>query len=100
MDFLNAIAKVRFGSARPQRVQLCKGGRTPMDLLCMEPGQKLKVHAGRWAYYVITGAARVESRLSAADLSAGHLAVTAQDEEHTLSTAGEQRLVCLAIGQA
>ena len=98
MDILNAIAKVRFASARPQRVQLAKGGKTPIDLLCMEPGQKLKVPAGRRAYYVVTGAARMEGKTTAADLAAGQLALLAEDEAHTVAAAGEQRLVCLVIG--
>jgi hypothetical protein len=99
MDILNAIAKVRFASARPQRVQLHKDGRTPIDMLCMEPGQKLKVPGGWWAYYVMTGTARIESNASASDLPAGQFAVTGRDEGHTVSSAGEQRLVCLAIAR-
>ena len=99
MDILNAIAKVRFASSRPQRVQLAKGGPAPIDLLCMEPSQKLKVPAGRRAYYVVTGAARVESAATAAtDLAPGQFALTAEDEAHTISAAGDQRLVCLVIG--
>jgi hypothetical protein len=100
MDILNAIAKARFASAKPQRVQLHKGSRAPIDLLCMEPGQKLRVTDGPWAYYVLTGTARMESGESSADLPAGQLAVLAGDELHTIATGGEQRLVCLAIGGA
>ena len=98
MDVLNAIAKVRFASARPQRVQLARAGRTVIDLLCMEPGQTLKVPAGRRAYYVVTGGARVESKGAANDLAAGQLAVMGEGEAHTVSAVGEQRLVCLVIG--
>jgi quercetin dioxygenase-like cupin family protein len=99
MDVVNAIAKVRFGSAKPQRVQLRKGPRGPIDLLCMEPGQRLKAEGGRWAYYVVTGTARVEAGGAATDLSAGQLALTEAGEGHTLCAAGEQRLICLAIGE-
>jgi len=99
MDVVNAIAKVRFGSAKPQRVQLRKDARCPIELLCLEPGQKLKVADGRWAYYVVTGAARVESGGAAEDVPAGHLAAASRGESHTLSSAGEQRLICLAIGE-
>ncbi len=99
MDVVNAIAKVRFGSAKPQRVQLRKDAKAPIELLCLEPGQKLKVTEGRWAYYVITGAARVESGGKSSDVSAGHLALASEGETHMLSSAGEQRLICLAIGE-
>lgn len=99
MHVVNAIAKVRFGSAKPQRVQLRKDARAPIELLCLEPGQSLRVAGGRWAYYVVTGAARVESGSAAADVPSGHLAIPPEGEKHTLSSAGEQRLICLAIGQ-
>jgi mannose-6-phosphate isomerase-like protein (cupin superfamily) len=98
MDIVNAISKVRFASARPQRVQLHKDGRAPVDLLCMEPGQSLKVSAGRWGYYVITGAAQVESGGKVSPLPTGQLAVTGEGEPHTITAAGEQRLVCLVFG--
>jgi hypothetical protein len=41
----------------------------------------------------------VESGSAAADVPSGHLAVVPDGETHTLSCAGEQRLICLAIGQ-
>ena len=79
-------------------MQLHKDGRAPVDLLCMEPGQSLKVSSGSWAYYVVTGKAELESGGTTSPLPTGQLAVTAKDEVHTITAAGEQRLVCLAIG--
>ena len=54
MDVLNAISKVRFNSARPQRVQLFKCDEFVCELLCLEPGQELTA-TGRRAYYLIAG---------------------------------------------
>jgi mannose-6-phosphate isomerase-like protein (cupin superfamily) len=99
MDIVNAIAKARFASAKPQRVQLHKDGRAPIDLLCMEPGQSLKVSSGSWAYYVVTGTAEMVSGSTTSRLPTGQIAVAAKDEPHTITAAGEQRLVCLAIGR-
>ncbi|HUT61099.1 MAG TPA: hypothetical protein VNA25_24900 [Phycisphaerae bacterium] len=97
MESVNAIAKVRFGSAKPQRVQLRKDAHASIELLCMEPGQKHKVASGRWAYYIVTGAASFAGKDSQADLATGQLAVTEPGETHTICTAGEHRLVCLAV---
>lgn len=99
MDIINAIAKVRFASARPQKVHLGGLARTPVELLCMEPGQKLQVPHGQWAYYVVSGTACVESKITTAHLPAGQVAVTAMDEDHTIAAEGEHRLVCLVIGK-
>ncbi|HUS46709.1 MAG TPA: cupin domain-containing protein [Phycisphaerae bacterium] len=97
MDLINAIAKVRFSSARPQRVHLHKGKTLLAELLCMEPGQHRKIDRGQWAYYVITGAATITIHDKTSDLSAGQFAAVGPGEPHTVANAAEQRLVCLAI---
>lgn len=97
MDFVDAIAKVRFASARAQRVGLCRGGPLTVDLLCMEPGQDMNVSSGRWLYYVIKGQAKVVGDGEAV-VSAGQMAATGPEEAHNIANVAEQRLVCIAIG--
>ncbi len=97
MDVVNAIAKVRFGSVRPQRVQLSKGEAFQAELLCMEPGQQVSVASGQWLYYVITGSAELAAGGRTTELPPGQFAASAPDEEHTLSAAGDRRLVCLVF---
>jgi len=97
MDTINAIAKVRFATSKPQRVQLHKGSALSADLLCMEAGQSLKVDRGEWVYYAVMGTAELSADGQTAQVSAGHLAAFAATEAHTVRNAGEGRLVCLAI---
>jgi len=96
MDLVNAIAKARFGSARPQRVQLVKGEAMLLELLCLEPGQQLEVSSGQWAYYVVAGAATVTAGGKAQPLPTGHLAAFGLGEPHVLANQADQRLLCLA----
>ena len=97
METVNAISKVRFTSAKPQRAQLHKQRGLLVELLCMEPGQKLQTNRGQWTYYVITGKATVTSGKDKSAVPTGQLAASAPDEKHTIANTGEQRLVCLAI---
>ena len=98
MDTVNAIAKARFASAKPQRVQLQKDDDgLSVEMLCLEPGQDVSVRSGQWAYYVVTGTAVVQTGDQRHDISTGHVAVSAPDERHTLSNASETRLICLAV---
>jgi len=96
MDIINAIAKVRFNSARPQRVQLAKCDGTDCDLLCLEPGQELSAK-GPSAYYIITGSGQVKLKSESRDLAMGHFLHCADGESHTLINSSEQRLICLSI---
>ena len=100
MEIANAIAKVRFASARPQRVQLHKSDDLQVEMLCMEPGQQIKTRSGQWVYYVVTGKAAVTSGKETAELPTGQSAATAPDETHTIANADESRLICLAVGRA
>ena len=97
MDSINAIAKVRFGSAKPQRVQLKKNTHGTIDLLCMEPGQKHRVASGQWSYYIVTGKANFAGKASQVEVATGQIAVSEPGETHTICTTGEHRLVCLTI---
>jgi len=99
MESVNAIAKVRFATVKPQRLQLHKGGGLVADLLCMEAGQEISVNAGQWTYYVVTGAASVTSGGRTFQLSVGELACSEPAETHTVANAGEGRLVVLATGK-
>lgn len=99
MDIVNAIAKVRFSSAKLHRAQLHRGDGVVIELLCLEPRQKLRAQTGQWAYYVITGTATVTAGEAESAVPTGQLAAGAPNEKHTLANAGEQRLVCLAIGR-
>jgi mannose-6-phosphate isomerase-like protein (cupin superfamily) len=100
MDAVNAIGKVRFSSAKPQRVQLHKSAGLLAELICMEAGQELNVPAGELTYYVVMGTASISAGGQTAEIPPGHFAATGADEAHTISNAGEGRLVCLAVGQA
>ena len=98
METVNAIAKVRFGSARPQRIQLHKGAELVMELLCLEAGQKIAVNSGCWAYYVVTGKASVSDGRQSGELATGQLVAMDPPQRHTIANAGEGRLVVLAAG--
>ena len=97
MNVVNAIAKVRFSSARPQRVQIHKGRGLLVEMLCLESAQKLRVEAGERAYYVVTGTAVVSAGGEKATLPAGQAAAFARDEPHEIATAGDGRLILLAL---
>ena len=98
MEMVNAIAKVRFASARPQHVHLFRREHYEAQLICMESGQQAKVTAGPWTYYVITGRMRLEGAGESVELGPGQIAATGPSERHSLVNTGEERLVCLAIG--
>ena len=98
MDVVNAIAKVRFASARPQRVHLARNDAYHVEMLCMEAGQETKVTDGPWIYYVVTGTAKVAAGAQSGELSPGQAVTTGSQEVHTVANAGDGRLVCLAIG--
>ena len=112
MDLINAIAKVRFSSAKPQRVQLHKSKALLVELLCMEPGQQLSMDAGEWTYYVVTGTASVTHEGETSDVPTGHFAAIAPVEStgakgdssrletSVLANATERRLVCLVVTAA
>jgi len=95
MEFVNAIAKVRFASAKPQRVQLHKGPDLLAELLCLEPGQKVQVDGGQWLYYVITGNAAITDGKTTTQLSAGRFAAS-EDHRHAIASADDRRLIVLA----
>ncbi len=97
MERHNAIAKVRFASARAQRVHLWRADGCVVELLCMEVGQETRVTSGAWCYYVATGTAELRAGGGAERLAPGQMGTTEPDEEHTLANAGEGRLVCLAV---
>jgi mannose-6-phosphate isomerase-like protein (cupin superfamily) len=98
MDVVQAIGKVRFASARPQRVHVSRSDLCAVEMLCMEAGQEAKVTAGPWTYYVVMGTAGLTSGPRREELTAGQAATTGADEVHTVANAGEGRLVCLAVG--
>ena len=98
MDFVNAIAKARFGTAKPQRIQLRKGPELLVELLCMESNQQFTVKSGEWAYYVVTGTAMLTADGEATQVPTGQLAAGGFNEEHTIANAGEGRLVVIATG--
>lgn len=99
MELLNAMAKVRFASVKPQRIRLHKAGAAKVELLCLEPGQKLNVASGQWVYYVAKGQAVIAAGETSGELTAGDMAATDDGEQHSISNAGEQRLICIAVGQ-
>ena len=98
MNLVNAIAKVRFSSAKPQSVQLHNSEALLAELVCMEPGQQLKVATGEWTYYVVTGTAAFIANGDSSVVPAGQFASFAPGESHVVANETEQRLVCLAVG--
>ena len=99
MNFVNAIAKVRFSAGKPQRILLHKETSLQADILCLEASQEMPVKNGPWSYYVVTGTASITCGGQTTQVPAGQLAISG-DEPHTLANADERRLVCLAIGRA
>ena len=98
MNFANAIAKVRFASAKPQRVILAKNSHLTAELLCLEPGQEMKITSGQWNYYVITATGSFSSNEQVEDVPTGQFAASDPGETHTLANNTEQRLIILAVG--
>lgn len=95
MDAVNAISKVRFNSAKPQRVQLLQSESGQADLLCLEREQSTDLD-GPGMLYVITGTATVTgSDAGETKLSSGFLGRC--EGRCTLVNSSEQRLVCLAF---
>ena len=98
MDIVNAIAKVRFSSARPQRINIHKSGQLVAELLCLEPGQEVKVNSGQRLYYVIRGTATLATADKKDELPMGQFAAAEPDEKHSIINASEQRVICLTVG--
>jgi quercetin dioxygenase-like cupin family protein len=100
MELVNAIAKVRFSSVRPQRVRLHHDGTTAVDLLCFEPGQDMPLPRADRAIYVIAGSARLAMAGCEHKAAAGQLAALNAGESVRLAAEGEQRLICVVLGAA
>ncbi len=96
MDIVNAIAKVRFSSARPQRVQLYKFAGLACELICLEPGQELSSE-DKCAYYVIAGSGDVRAGKEGGPIAMGKLAACGNGGPHAVINSSEQRLICLAV---
>lgn len=92
---INAIAKVRFSSAKPQRVHLVQGEGAEAELLCLESQQEMPIARMSCLLYVITGTATLIEPVGRTTLQAGQL--LAPESDCTLANIGEQRLVCLAF---
>lgn len=99
MNVVNAIAKVRFATAKPQRISLDKTAELSTELVCMEPGQRLKVSSGGYVYYVVTGSGELTSGDKTEELSPGCAASAGPGESHTLVASGEARLICIAVSK-
>ncbi|MHC4294081.1 MAG: cupin domain-containing protein [Planctomycetota bacterium] len=95
MNIINAIAKVRFATAKPQRVQLHKDGGLVLELLCLEAGQEITIKSGQWAHYIVTGTAELTENGQTKKVPTGQLAITEPDKTHTIANTGEGRLVVL-----
>ena len=98
MNTINAIAKVRFATAKPQHVQLGRNGELAVELICLEAGQSLEIRSGQWSYYVVAGSANVTANGQASRIGPGEVAMGEADERHVLANAGEGRLILLATG--
>lgn len=96
VDVFNAITKVRFNAAKPQRVRLRKGEDFCCQLLCLEAGQEVTA-SGPCGYYVIAGLGAVRHGAESRPLSIGSFASCEDGESHVLANGSEQRLICLAV---
>ena len=97
METVNAIAKARFASARPQRVHLHRGAALAAELVCLEPSQEIRNESGAWCYYVVRGSVTLAAGGPPRELSMGHAAATEAGEKHRLRNESEQRAICLAV---
>lgn len=95
MEPINAISKVRFSSAKPQRVHLANSGPVQADLLCLECQQELALSAGAGVLYVVSGSATLITDAGRQSLASTQL--TSIDADCTLANISEQRLVVLAF---
>ena len=98
MNSVNAISKVRFSSARPQRVHLLDLPTGGVDLLCLESAQETTAKGPSTVLYIVTGSARITDGQTTQELSAGNLLVP--DGDCTIANAAEQRLVFLRFQTA
>ena len=95
MELVNAIAKVRFSSARAQRVRLHRSTRSAVEMLCLEPGQEVSLPESTRCYYVVAGSARFHAGKVSIDASPGHVVAPGEGETMSLANAGQQRVICL-----
>jgi hypothetical protein len=93
MEPVNAIAKARFSSARPQRVNLLSDGAVSAELLCLEKDQRMPVCGPSAILYVVGGSGTLIRTDGQDSLPVGH--VVSLDSQSTLANLGEQRLICL-----
>ncbi len=91
MTSINAIAKVRFSSAKAQRVHLLAEPPVPTDLLCLEADQQIDL-PGPGVLYVVTGSATLVAGANEQELPTGHLVSAA---EGVVANRARGRLVCL-----
>ena len=95
---INAVAKVRFSSARAQRVHLADAGDAKTELLCLEGGQQMTLNGPSSLVYVISGTGTVLHDSARTTLATGHLLGIQADV--TLTNLNEQRLICLLFHTA
>lgn len=96
MNILNVISKVRFNSARPQRIHLEKCGKVSCELLCLEPGQE-NVAEQNCAYYVIAGSGQIKTGQGPGAINPGCLVSAEDGKGHTIVNNSDQRLICLVV---
>ena len=92
---INAVAKVRFSSARAQRVHLADAGTAKGELLCLEGGQEMSLSGPSALLYVISGAGTVLQGDVRTPLATGHLLEVQADVK--LANLSEHRLICLLM---
>ncbi len=96
MEVINAIARIRFNSAKAQRVQLNRFEGFACDMLCLEPGQEFS-SVGRCAYYFIAGTGVIKAGKSSKAVDMGNFVACEADEPHTVVNSSEQRLICMVV---
>jgi mannose-6-phosphate isomerase-like protein (cupin superfamily) len=102
METRNLRDAQRFSSEKMQKVNLFATGDLFLDVYCLEPGQKQKVHtheASTKFYVVLEGHARFEVAGEIEDLGPGQAVLARPGEEHGVENQTTDRLVLL-VGMA
>jgi quercetin dioxygenase-like cupin family protein len=102
MEIRTVLDAQRFSSEKMQKVNLFATKELFLDVYCLEPGQKQKVHtheASTKFYVVLEGHARFEIGGETKDLGPGQAVLARPGDEHGVENHTADRLVLL-VGMA
>ena len=102
MDIRTIFDACHFSPEKMQKVSLFATTELFLDLYCLEPGQKQKVHTHEDSskfYVVLEGRARFQIADETKDVGAGQTVLARAGEQHGVENATPERLVLL-VGMA